>query len=308
MPELLKAEYHQLADGGRMRYARFAPTLPPRGTILVAPGRREFIEKKYAELGAEFLKRGFVVIIFEWRGQGLSSRFLTGAKHQREYIGDFSTYLDDLRSFYNAVVKPSLAKPLITCGHSMGAHILLRWMADDKPAEVTGTILTAPMLALTLKAAQRVAQGLCTVAVHMGYGEDYAPSMHDYNDQDRAFAGNPLTNDAERFTIIQRYFDATPEMAVGGVTWQWLHAALQSMHKLDQHGYLQQIKTPVLAIMGGKDHVTPAAQLLHYLNLLPNMEAVTLDGALHDILNELDEYRRGAWKAIDRFLARIIEE
>ncbi len=80
------------------------------------------------------------------------------------------------------------------------------------------------------------------------------------------------------------------------------------MHKLDQQGYIEQIKAPVLAIMGGKDHVTPAAQLMHYLKFLPNVETVMLDCALHDVLNELDAYRLPAWKAIDRFLTRIIEE
>jgi lysophospholipase len=305
MPELLKAEFHTLTDGGRMRYARCTPNGKPRGTILVAPGRREFIEKKYAELGEGLEKRGYAVIIFEWRGQGLSSRFLSGTKHQREYIGDFTTYLDDLRSFYRDVVKPSLTAPLIVSGHSMGSHLLLRWLAEDKPAEVRGAFLTAPMLALTLKATQRVAQGLCNAAVHMGYGKEYAPSQHDYDDQDRLFAGNPLTHDPDRFTIIQRYFDGNPEMAVGGVTWQWMHAALQSMHKLDQQGYLDQIKTPLLSIMGGNDPVTPAAQLMHYLKFVPNAESVVLSGALHDIMNEIDAYRSEAWAQIDIFLNRI---
>jgi lysophospholipase len=305
MPELLKGEFHQLADGGRLRYARFAPAQKPRGTILIAPGRREFIEKKHAELGEEFLKRGYALIIFEWRGQGLSSRFLSGPSYQREYIADFSVYLDDLRSFYSAVVRPSLATPLILCAHSLGAHLFMRWLAEDKPAEVAGATFTAPMLALTLKTAQRIAQGLCSVAVHMGHGTDYAPSQNDYLDADRTFANNPLTQDPERFTIIQRYFDSVPELTVGGVTWQWLYAALQSMHKLDQPEYLAQIKVPVQAIMGGKDHVTPAAQLTHYLKLIPNSDEVVIPGAMHDVMNEIDAYQREAWAQIDRFLGKI---
>jgi len=308
MPELLKAAFHKLADGGRIRYALINPSQKPRGTILVANGRREFIEKRYAELGETLQKRGFQLIFFEWRGQGLSTRFLKGTHYQRDYIADFNIYLDDLRSFYRQVVVPLHSGSLIACGHSLGGHLLLRWIAEDQPVEVKATLLTAPMLALTLHTMQRVAQTLCRIAVHTGYGEGYAPGQHDYNEQDRLFTGNPLTHDAQRYTIIERYFTGVPEMMVGGVTWQWLYAALHSMHKTEAPEYLAAIKTPVLTIIGDKDHVTPAAQLVQCLKSLPNSETVILPGALHDVMNEIDTIRAEAWAHIDRFLAGVIED
>ena len=56
---LAPSSFFTLPDDGRMRYARFTPAGTPRGVVWVVPGRREFIEKKYAELGAELLAKDF---------------------------------------------------------------------------------------------------------------------------------------------------------------------------------------------------------------------------------------------------------
>ena len=42
-----------------------------KGTIILQQGHNEFIEK-YFETIDEFLKKGFAIIAFDWRGQGMS--------------------------------------------------------------------------------------------------------------------------------------------------------------------------------------------------------------------------------------------
>jgi lysophospholipase len=44
-----------------------------RGSVVVSPGRSEPIEK-YFEVVQDLLDRGFVVLVHDWRGQGLSHR------------------------------------------------------------------------------------------------------------------------------------------------------------------------------------------------------------------------------------------
>ena len=44
-----------------------------RGSVIVAPGRTEFVEK-YFEVIKELQGRGFAVFCIDWRGQGLSGR------------------------------------------------------------------------------------------------------------------------------------------------------------------------------------------------------------------------------------------
>ena len=130
---LLPHTFFALNDGGRLRYAQFMPATKPRGTILILPGRREFIEKKYTELGQPLLDLGFKLIIVEPRNHGLSSRILSGSALQRDHLEDFSTHLNDLRAFFAAIVLPELTTPLIVHGHSLGGHLLLRWLVEDQP-------------------------------------------------------------------------------------------------------------------------------------------------------------------------------
>tara|TARA_B100001245_G_C22572384_1_gene284958 strand:+ start:190 stop:528 length:339 start_codon:yes stop_codon:yes gene_type:complete len=64
-----------------------------RGTILLQQGYNEFIEK-YFEVIGEFLKRGFSVISFDWRGQGMSEKMLENKN--KAFIQDFSLHDSDL--------------------------------------------------------------------------------------------------------------------------------------------------------------------------------------------------------------------
>lgn len=305
--ELCESRFHTLPGGPRMRYALFAtPSGAPRGTILVAPGRREFIEKKIAEMVPEFLERNFRLIIFEWRGQGLSDHVLDGAMRQRNHITDFGIYLDDLCSFYESVVRQHQAGPLLALGHSMGAHLIMRWLAERQTTGVHAAICTAPMLAIGPRSAHATALGFGRIAVALGRGKSYGPGQHDYGPLEREFANNPLTHDRERFNIIQNYFDAFPDMATGGVTWEWLLAALRSMRDMRNGPCLGRITLPVLAMTGGQDRVTPALELERYLPQLPQGKSIIIPNARHDLLNEVDTYRTETWRHIDLFLSRVM--
>lgn len=292
--------FHRPEDGVTLRYAVIDPAGPARGTFLVLPGRREFIEKKYLELGRDLVERGFRTIILESRGQGLSSRFAAHENHQRDHLPIFDTLLGDLRDFYDAAVKP-FGGPLFASGHSMGGLLLTRWLAEAAPP-ATAAILTAPAFVIGVPG---VAHVLSRVALWREHGEEYAPFQHDYDDRDRRFEHNPLSHDPERYAVIERYFDARPRMAIGGVTWAWLESALGAMKKLHAPGYLERIRIPVLALFGGQDIVTPSARTVPFIFRLPQGEAVVIAGAKHDLMNEADIYRNQALALIDQFLRRF---
>ncbi len=299
-------DFYTLPDGGRMRYARIDPAGEPKGTVLIVPGRREFIEKKIAETGPDLLGLGYRLLIVEPRGQGLSSRFLGGDLFQRDHIDDFSTHLEDLRAFYRDVAQPSTVGDLVVHGHSMGGHLLLRWLAEDKPA-VTGAFVTAPMLALAGMAAHLIAYGMSYASVRLLKHEThYAPHQHDYGGDDCVFEKNPLTQDAERFKIIENYFTAHKDLTVGGVTWGWLLAALRSMQQTHGSHYLSNVAVPVLALVGDKDQVTPANEIGTYLNFIPRVRTHVIPDARHDLLNEVESVRQECWGYIGKFLTDTI--
>lgn len=287
-------------DASYLRYAVFEPQATPRGTALILQGRREFIEKKYFELGRDLLARHMRVIGFDWRGQGFSSRFLDGDRRQCDHLTNFDLHLEDLRAFYRDIVTRERSGPLFIFGHSMGGFMALRWLAENKDPSIAGAILTAPMLGLGIG---RLAYGMAAVALRLKRGERYAFFQHDYNRYDRRFEGNVLTHDPVRFMVMEKYFTNYPELTVGGVSWGWIHAAFKGMQNLARPGNLETIPTPVLALMGSADPVTPASKLEPIIKRLPIADAIIIRGAKHDLMNEADSYREEAWRQIDRFMS-----
>lgn len=305
--DLLPHAFFNPKNGGMLRYAQFEPTVTPRGTVLIIPGRREFIEKKWAEVGSALVALGLRVVIIEPRGQGLSTRLLSGDQRQRDHGDDFDQHLDDLRAFYAAILMPDLRGPLFLHGHSLGGHLVLRWLAEDHLA-VAGAFLTSPMMALSGMPAHLAAHGVSWFNARLfGQSHAYAPLQHDFGAEDCVFDGNVLTQDADRFRIIEDYFTAHPDLTVGGVTWGWLLAALKSMQSSHTLHYLGRIAVPVLALIGSEDKVTPAKDIAPYINLVPRVRTHIVDGSRHDILNESEPIRAEALSKVTEFLTSLIE-
>ena len=74
-------------DGVLLRHARWAAERRSNGTVCLLQGRAEYIEK-YFEVVRELKNRGFAVVTFDWRWQGLSGRVL--ADRQKGYVENFS--------------------------------------------------------------------------------------------------------------------------------------------------------------------------------------------------------------------------
>jgi len=74
-PDDAAAYWMACADGVRIRVAVWGADVGTRGTVLLFPGRTEYIEK-YGRTAAEFAARGYATLVIDWRGQGLSDRLL----------------------------------------------------------------------------------------------------------------------------------------------------------------------------------------------------------------------------------------
>ena len=88
-------------DGAALRFARWLPPAGRKGTLCVFHGRAEFIEK-YFEVVRDAQERGFAVASVDWRGQGLSQRFL--GDERKGHVRDFSQYDVDLDTFIKEIV------------------------------------------------------------------------------------------------------------------------------------------------------------------------------------------------------------
>jgi len=303
--ELLPHSFLKVKDGVSLRYSKFL-SRKQKGTLLIVPGAREFIEKKYMELGKDFVEKGFDVIIYEPRGQGLSSRFFEGEMRQKNHITDFSVHIEDLKEVYANIVKPHVeihdSSVFLCHGHSLGGHILLKWLAENDTL-ATGAFLTSPMISMVAMAAHNMNYRMSLASVQMmGTETEYFPLNHDFGGDDLIFDNNPLTSDENRFRIIESFFQMHKNLVSGGVTYGWMLAALRSLNTLQNWAYLNNINIPVLALLGELDLVIPYAESLPFLNMLPNAEIEIIKNARHDILNEADSIKKEALDRIDKFI------
>lgn len=296
-------------DGGRMRHARWDPPRPPLGDLVLLNGRTEVVEK-YQEVAEDLMARGFRVFSFDWRGHGLSSRFLDDP--QKGHVPDYAVLVDDLARYMDTVVGPAVAgkpgpdgkRPLVLMAHSMGGQLALRYLIRE-PRRFAAVVLSSPMTDLITDPWPRpLAEMMARVARGFGFSEAYAFSQHDYDPAvDAVFADNMLTHDPVRFRVMDDLFRAHPEMTVGGVTFGWLAASFRAAALTAVPGVLEPVDIPVLVLSAPEDRLVNAATHTVLCQKLRRCTLVTLPGSGHEPLMEVDAIRNRAWAEIDRFLA-----
>lgn len=272
---------------------------PCRGTLVVLPGRAEFIEK-YAEAADHFCRRGLALAVVEWRGQGLSLR--GQPLPHRGFVGDYEEYLQDLAAALAELRALRAPVPWIVLGHSMGGHIALRWLARD-PGTFAAAVMTAPMFGIPLAGVpEPMARLLCRAAVRLGAGREYAPGQRDFSVERCRYQRNPLTSCPSRFEAYRSLVAERPDLAVGGATWGWLDASLRSMAITRRPGYLESIQTPILICSAGEERVVSNASIERFARRLPDARLQRFAGARHELLIERDAIRDRVLAAIDGFL------
>lgn len=288
------------AHGHRLRFGRIdGSDAGANKLVLLLNGRSEFLEK-YAEVAEELVSRGYTVLTFDWRGQGLSVRELEN--RQKGYVKTFDDYLADLAVFYRQIVIP-LDLPVTLVAHSMGGHLGLRFM-HDHPSAFSRAVLVSPMVDIvTSPFPSMVARRIANIACAAGFGESYVLGGTNYVPGKICFETNRLTHDLERFNNEERLIAQTPDLALGDVTYAWLKAAFDSIQLLKEKSYARPIKTPVMLFSADEDRVVSIAAQHRMARELPDCRLVCLANARHEILHETDAIRKGFWKQFDAFTA-----
>jgi lysophospholipase len=287
-------------DGTRIRYGIWPVSpLSFKADLLLLNGRTEFMEK-YAETIGELNGRGFTVFSFDWRGQGLSSRAL--ANRHKGHVEDFSQYLADLDRFVAQVVCLRRQGSLIALAHSMGGHLLLRYL-HEHPKMVDRAVLSAPMIDIATFPLPRIlARWLVQWGQNFGWEKRFAPGSGNWSLSPAQFPGNRLTSDRGRFMDEIRAVSQNPELALGGVTYQWLAASFRSIALLAAPGYPEGIQTPVLMLSAGADQVVCNRAQKALARRLPHCRFAAIPGSRHEILKERDAIRAVFWTLFDRFV------
>ena len=286
-------------DGVTLRVARWpAPPGRPRGTICLLQGRAEFVEKYFETIG-HLQRRGFAVVTFDWRGQGLSQRMLPDAR--KGHVGSFAEYDADLAAVMEQVVLGHCPGPYFAVSHSMGGVVLIR-AAESGKRWFDRMVLAAPMIALNGRGAVALARSSARLMRLFGMGTSYVPGGGATSVSSLPFEGNFLTSDPVRYARTGAIVEARPEVGLGAPTVAWLDAAYQVMDTFADPLYAMRLQQPMLLLGAGQDAVvsTPAAEEFA-LRTRAGSHAV-IAGARHEIMMERPLFQEQFWAAFDAFV------
>jgi lysophospholipase len=286
----------------------------PRGICLLLHGLTEFLEK-YGETADELRARGFLVVSFDWRSQGASERYRSG--NRAGHVRNFDEYDIDLDSAFAFAVEPiqkeraahGLAPlPVIVLAHSMGAHILLRFL-QERPRRVAAAVMTAPMLGI--QTGDYSPQYTTWVTFLLNLRRPSSRLIFAVEDRDPiklAFEDNQVTSDRARYERNRAYITAQPFLRIYGPTFGWLGAAFQSIRRMHQSGFAEAISTPLLIIGAGRDRLVINAAARDFAKRLPNATYVEIEDSEHEILMENDSIRARFWSEFDPFVNARLNE
>ena len=265
-----------------------------KGTILIFTGFTEFIEKYYETIG-DLLALKWNVVVFDWRGQGLSSKLLKDK--DKGYIENFDQFLQDAEAIYNIKVA-KLPKPHNLLGHSMGGHLALREL-QEHPDRFYKAVLSAPMQSIA---------GLPTGALSkvagffrlLGMGQSYVIGGKD-GDKNKTY--DRLTSDISRFKKWSSIFKKEPRLLMGSATWTWSKAAAKSMSMSMKAEQLKKIITPVYLASPKEDVVVNQVTHEKLDDINPLIRVVSYPEARHEIYTESNKHRKKFLREVDNFFS-----
>lgn len=285
-------------DGVDIRYAHWAPPPGRKGTICLFQGRAEFVEK-YFELARDLHSRGFAVLTFDFRGQGLSQRALSDPF--KGHVRNFSEYETDVETVVNQIMLPDCPAPYFALGHSMGAAVMLR-MAYRGMRWFDRMMILTPMIKIAERPYLGIARPTVKLLRSLGMGGTYIPGGDGTVVATRPFIGNPLTSDPVRYARTAAVLEAEPGLGIGSPTVAWTDAAFQTMRHFADPSYIAKIRLPALIVAAGKDQVVSTPAIEDFAIRLRAGAHLIVAGARHEMLMEQDRYRSQVLAAFDAFI------
>ncbi|MGQ0559118.1 MAG: alpha/beta hydrolase, partial [Sphingosinicella sp.] len=232
-----------------------------RGTLLFAGGRGDFIEK-YLEAQAHWHGRGWNVVAFDWRSQGASRGDIVGGN-----VESFDPLVEDLAALLAELAASSPA-PHVAIGHSMGGHLLLRTLIEQKPA-LAAAVLVAPMIAVNsgpLPAAftNLAAEWMC----RLGWRDSpiWKPIPAPAFDRRRF-----LTSSPERYEDELYGWQQQPGFNLGAPSWGGLRAASRSAAAFTPAA-LVGVDLPLLLLATQADRLVSVDAIRRVASWLPRAE------------------------------------
>lgn len=284
-PDGGQAVWWTAPDGAKLRLGHWPAAGRARGTVLLFPGRSEYLEK-YGPTAAVICAAGWHIVTVDWRGQGLSGRGLPD--RMLGHIEDFADYQHDVAALLAFVAALGLPEPLNLISHSMGGCIALRSLLAG--LDIQSAVFSAPMWGIRLfPTVTPMAVNLAAVMHRSGQGHRLTPTttrasyvLH------TGFRGNMLTRDPEMWGWMRQHLIRHPDLALGGPSLTWLHAAFTEMRALDG---LASPACPALAAVGSAERIICTRAIRRRMARWPGARQEVYPNAEHEVMMEVPRHR-----------------
>lgn len=266
------------SDGVRLRVAAWERQ-GAKGTVLLFPGRTEYVEK-YAIAAGECAERGYATLSIDWRGQGLADRLQ--ANKNAGHVAKFSDYQLDVQALLTAAEELDMPKPYYLLGHSMGGAIGLRALYNDLP--VKAAAFTGPMWHIGLGKLRPLAYMLSVILRGFGMGNWLAPgTKNETYVLDVAFEDNQLTKNREMYARLQAQARANIELCIGGPSTRWVNEALRECSDMARKS---APKVPCVTFLGTDEKIVDTDAIKARVGGWSNGTLEMIEGGEHEVLME----------------------
>ena len=292
-PDNSRVSMLNIPDGGLIRYAYWAaPERSSRGTILIANGYAEFIEK-YFQTIRNFILAGFAVAAFDWRGQGGSTRYHPDSK--LGIVPSFGDLLTDLEVVFRQVSIDSENGPIHILAQSMGGLVTLRALQLRLISPDT-TVLSAPLL--------KFAQGnytsmmLARAAICAGFGQERVPGWK-LLDLKNPYGQFGMSPDAHK--ALASHYISRPSLCVFAPSYQWVsNVAWAATETAKEFSF--KASCPILVLSAQNDVAVDNSGHHELYEANNDVSLSTIQDASHDIFQMQEEIRHEARRlCIDHF-------
>lgn len=284
--------WRQASDGVRLRIGWWVPP-SAKGTVLLFPGRTEYIEK-YGKTIGRLTTAGWAVATIDWRGQGLADRLDTDVR--LGHVEEFRDYQLDVAELVALAGEVALPSPWMLIGHSMGGCIGLGALCDG--LDVERAVFSAPMWGIELPAYARPFTYILPPLARLVNAETrFAPGTKASNYiVETPFDENMLTTDLDTYNWLGEHALAGPEFALGGPSVQWVGSATRENNRLRQ---LPRPTLPVLTFVGTLEQIVSIDAIKRLHSDWPSGELRIVEGAKHEVMMETARLR-------DRFFTETL--
>ena len=284
-------------DGQRLRVGLWNRDAT-KGTVLIFPGRTEYVEK-YGLAAAALAQHGYASLVIDWRGQGLADRLLDDT--MSGHVHHFPDYQNDVAAMTEAAARLDLPRPWHLLAHSMGGCIGLR--AVMQGLDVQSCVFSSPMWGIKLAEALRpVAWWLSWGSQHLGLSHRYAPgTTADHYVLTEPFETNKLTNDQGMWNFMARQIAAHPELGLGGPSLRWLYEALRETRDLSLR---PSPDLPCLTILGSDEDIVDVARVTDRMARWPSGRLEMVKGGRHETLMDTEATQAHLFRVIGDFFSQ----